>query len=171
MNTRVHEALRRALRIGAPVALAMALGAGGGDALAGAPAHCVSVDVPAPVILPDGSIHPAGELMLCLTQNYNPVTGLHKVYVNRRPVTMLRSRAARAEMPKKSPPTVLFHGSLASGLRLVGYTVPANGKVFSYLIWNDRAAHRDEVASGSSDIGDGATMGESESFLLAARVE
>ena len=162
MKNRVQEALRRAVQIGAPVTLAMAALITGADARAVVPTHCVSVDVPAPVTLPDGSIQPAGELRLCLTRNYNPVTGLHRIYVDRMPVMMLLSRASNAEAPGDSRPTVLFYGSLETGLRLVGYNVASNGKVFSYLLSSARLAQGVDVAAGPSG---------SESVLLAARLE
>jgi hypothetical protein len=171
MKHRVYAALRRAVQLGALVALAMAALNMGADARAVVPSHCVSVDVPAPVTLPDGSIQPAGELRLCLTRNYNPVTGLHRIYVDHMPVTMLLSRASRAEAPKDSHPTVLFYGNLQRGLRLVGYTVAANGKVFSYLLWNARAAQGVDVAAGPSGMGGASMMSDSESVLLAARLE
>jgi hypothetical protein len=171
MKNRVLEALRRTVQIGAPVTLAMAVLIIGADARAVVPTHCVSVDLPAPVTLPDGSIQPAGELRLCLTRNYNPVTGLHRIYIDRMPVMMLLSRASNAEAPDDSRPTVLFHGSLETGLRLVGYNVASNGKVFSYLLWNARAAQGVDVAAGPSGM-DGASMTSgSESVLLAARLE
>ena len=43
--------------------------------------RCVVADVPAPVVLPDGSVHPAGPLRLCLERNLNPVAELHQISV------------------------------------------------------------------------------------------
>ncbi len=171
MKHRVHAALRRAVQIGAPVALAVASMVVGADARAVVPTHCVSVDVPAPVTLPDGSIQPAGELRLCLTRNYNPVAGLHRIYVDRRPVILLRSRASYAEIPDDSPPTVLFYGNLREGLRLVGYNVATNGKVFSYLLLNASAVEGVDVAAGPSRTDGASAMSGSDSVLLAARLE
>ncbi len=171
MKKRVQSALRRAVRIGAPAALAMAALIVGADARAVVPTHCVSVDVPAPVTLPDGSIQPAGELRLCLARNYNPVTGLHRIYVDRMPVMMLLSRASNAESPDDSQPTVLFYGNLQKGLRLVGYNVAANGKVFSYLLSHAPAAQGVDVAAGPTGLVGASPMSGSESVLLAARLE
>jgi hypothetical protein len=123
------------------------------------------------MILPDGSIHPAGELRLCLSRNYNPVSGLHKVYVDRMPVAFLLSRASLAEVPKNSRPSVLFYGSLETSLRLAGYTVESNGRVFSYLLGSAPERRETEVAAVPGGTGGDPGMEENGIVLLAARLE
>ncbi len=168
MKKRDETATRRLLKIVAWLAAGMATSIVGGAAWAVVPTHCIALDVPAPFVLPDDTVHPAGELRICLNQNFNPVSGLHRIYVGGMPRGFLLSRITNAEIPRDSTPSVLFYG-MSGKLRLVGYTVAASGKVFSYLLWNGRAATGDMVAASS---GNDAAQPEPEvRVLLAARQE
>ena len=169
MKNRNEQAKRSVFKAAGRLAAAMVTLIVGGAVWSVVPAHCVALDVPAPFVLPDGSVHAAGELRMCLSRNFNPVMGLHRVYIDGMPVGFLLSQIANAEIPKDTTPSALFYG--ASGrLRLVGYTVAANGKVFSYLLWNGRAASG--VAAAPNSGGENEAPPEHESHvLLAARLE
>ncbi len=161
---------RRPMRVSLWLAGAVACVAVGGAAWAVVPTHCISVDVPAPFVLPDGAVFPAGELRLCLSQNFNPVSGLHRVYVAHAPVGLMMSRVSNAETPKESGPSVLFYAD-AGKLRLVGYTVPSNGKVFSYKLWTGKMTPGIQVAANAGDVSGGSSADPGVSVLLAARLE
>jgi len=47
--------------------------------VAAQPRTCVRADIAEPFLLPDGSIHPAGALSICLDRAYSPVAGLHSI--------------------------------------------------------------------------------------------
>ena len=169
MKSRRCLAKRSALRMSSWLAAVLVCLAAGGAAWAVVPAHCIAIDVPAPFVLPDGTVYPAGELRLCLNRNFNPVTGLHRVYIEHMPVGFLMSRVSNAETPKEAGPSVLFYSD-GGHLRLVGYTIASNGKVFSYRLWNPRAAPGVEVA-GNSGGNSELVEDSAPSVLLAARLE
>jgi hypothetical protein len=162
-------AKRSALRVSSWLAAVLVCLTVGGAAWAVVPAHCIAIDVPAPFVLPDGAVYPAGELRLCLNRNFNPVSGLHRVYIDGIPRGFLLSRIANAEIPKDVTPSALFYGE-SGRLRLVGYTVAANGRVFSYLLWNGHAASGVAVAANSGGTDDGLPEPEPR-VLLAARLD
>jgi len=169
MKKRSCLAKRSALRVSSRLAAVLVCLTVGGAAWAVVPAHCIAIDVPAPFVLPDGTVYPAGELRLCLNRNFNPVSGLHRVYIEHMPVGFLMSRVSKAETPKDAGPSVLFYSD-AGQLRLVGYTVASNGKVFSYRLWNSRAAPGVQVA-GNSGGNRGLVEDPASSVLLAARLD
>jgi hypothetical protein len=160
---------RSALLVSGRLAAVLVCLAVGGAAWAVVPAHCIAIDVPAPFVLPDGTVYPAGELRLCLNRNFNPVTGLHRVYIEHMPVGFLMSRVTNAETPKEAAPSALFYAE-GGRLRLVGYTVASNGKVFSYRLWNSRALPGVQIA-GNSGGSSGLVEDPASSVLLAARLE
>jgi hypothetical protein len=169
MKKRNDLAKRRVFRLAGRLVVAMATLIAGGAAWGVVPAHCVALDVPAPFVMPDDSVHPAGELRMCLSQNFNPVSGLHRVYIDGIPRGFLLSHIANAEIPKDVTPSALFYGE-SGRLRLVGYTVAANGKVFSYRLWNGRAASGAAMAANSGGADEALPEPESR-ILLAARLE
>ena len=162
-------AKRKMLETASRLAAVLAAVVVGGAVWAVVPAHCVALDVPAPFVLPDGTAHPAGELRICLSRNLNPVTGVHRIYLDGMPVGFILSRIVKPEIPRNSSPSALFLG--ASGqLRLVGYTVAANGKVFSYRLCNGRMAPGAAVAANAGGT-DEAPPEPAYQVLLAARLE
>jgi hypothetical protein len=169
MKNRNELAKRRVSKAVGRLAAVIATLIVGGAAWAVVPAHCIALDVPAPFVLPDGSIHPAGELRVCLSRNFNPVSGLHRIYIDGIPTGFLLSHIANAEIPKDATPSALFYGE-SGRLRLVGYTVAANGKVFSYLLWNGHAASGVAVAASSGGADEALPQPDSR-VLLAARLE
>ncbi len=170
MKSRSCSANRRATRVAGWLAVAMAALIAGGASWAVVPAHCVSLEVPSPFVLPDGTVHPAGELRLCLDRNFNPVSGLHRIYIERSPAGRFLSRVSSPETPRDSRPAVLFFAD-GGRLRLIGYTVAANGKVFSYRLWSDRVASGPQVAEGSGPAGIGGEASQPAEVLLAARLD
>jgi len=94
---------------------------------------CVLARVPEAYVLPDGSVHEAGRLTLCLTQTLSPVAGLHRVAVDGHTLGLARSRRALAESRDVTDPLVLFRRH-AGRLQLVGYVVRVDRKVWSYAL-------------------------------------
>jgi len=107
--------------------------------------RCLRANVPAPMVFPDGSVHPAGTLMLCVN-DYSPVASYHKVSVNGIPVGFVFSQRRVPERQQSMEPLVLFHKTDDGALRLVGYSLPSGTTVHAYLLqgqpWDARVGTR-----------------------------
>jgi hypothetical protein len=127
-----QRALRalQALAIGAVVAAA---------ALAANPAQaqrlgqCVRVELNAPVMLPDGSIHETGLLRLCLDRKMNPAAGIHEIELDG-VAQLALSRIDRAEADVAAGAVVVFERNRAGELRLIGYAVPDGDRLVTFTI-------------------------------------
>lgn len=95
--------------------------------------RCLRAEVPAPMVFPDGTTHPAGTLTLCVA-DYSPVASYHRVSVNGRPVGFLFSQRRSPEREPIAEPVVLFRRTDSGSLRLLGYLWPSGDKVVSYLL-------------------------------------
>jgi hypothetical protein len=104
-----------------------------GSALAATDA-CVSANVPGPIVLPDGTFYPAGQIRICLTERLSPVAGLHETSIGGIPVGMFLSRSNRTEASPSDQPEPVFQFmrtergvwiltaySIAEGKRVVVY--------------------------------------------------
>ena len=118
------------------VAAAMSAGmlAGPGVSLAQSTGDCLRVEVSSSIVLPDGSVHPAGTLELCLSRAYSPVAGLHATSVNGVPVGLLLSRRRTSEGPAREEPYVLFQRTPEGRLELLGYSWPDGKAMNTYLM-------------------------------------
>lgn len=112
---------------------------------AGEKGRCLRADVPAPFVLPDDTVHPAGTLTLCVT-DYSPVASYHRVLVNGAPVGMLFSQRRVPEDKPAKEPVVLFRRNDAGELRLLGYIWPIADKSHAYVLqgepWDARSQNR-----------------------------
>ena len=70
---------------------------------------CVTAAVPGAFTLPDGRLHAAGRLTLCLDRAFTPSVGLHRVALEGGTLVLVRSRRSRAEMDSGHDAVVLFH--------------------------------------------------------------
>jgi hypothetical protein len=95
---------------------------------------CVTARIPSPFRLPDGVLREAGTLSLCDTRQFTPVSGLHTVRVNRRPVGMFLSLRRNAEGIDRTVPEMVFQKDAAGTLTLMGYVLPARGESVAYLM-------------------------------------
>lgn len=95
---------------------------------------CLTVRVPAPLWLPDGSRHPAGSLKICNVEMYSPVSALHVVYLDGAPLEMIRSRLGRGGEPTTDP-YVEFLLDSSGSYRLVGCGWPegSEAELFTML--------------------------------------
>jgi len=114
---------------------------------AAATRNCVTVSVPDPLQLPDGSIHPAGSLTLCSARSLSPVTQLHQVSVDGIPVGFLLSRMGLSEGPGPAEPLVTFHRDRKGRLLLIGYAWPAGRHSQTYLLKDPRPPSGEPVAA------------------------
>jgi hypothetical protein len=112
--------LARMLMVAALLALVA-----GESALASAPRGCIMAWVPAPVRLPDGSVHGPGVLRLCTARVLSPASSLHEMAMDGEPVGLLAGRAYRSEIGPLARPVVFFRRAATGELQLLGYVVPA----------------------------------------------
>lgn len=97
--------------------------------------RCVRVEVVAPIVLPDGSEHPAGSLEVCVSRIYSPVACLHEARVNGRSVGTYISRSAHNEMRgARQEPFFVFHRTSGGKLVLQGYAVPEGTRMRAFLM-------------------------------------
>jgi hypothetical protein len=94
--------------------------------------RCYKADVPAPMILPDGSEHGPGRLKLCLIGK-GPVDGLHKTYVDGIPIGEFRSRRGTSEGRGEAVEAFfVFLRGVDGRLLLEGYAVASGEKLRTY---------------------------------------
>jgi hypothetical protein len=96
--------------------------------------RCLTVDVPADFVTPDGVMHEPGELKLCVARVHSPVSVLHKLYIDGHMVGMLQSRTGRSEGPVESEPYVRFRWNGRGSLLLVGYAWPDGDRMTTHLL-------------------------------------
>ena len=114
---------------------------------------CVSVRIDGPFRLPDGVVYPAGELTLCDTRSYSPVSQLHVVLVNGSAVGQFQSRRRSTEIGVISAPEVVFEREPAGTLTLIGYILPFGGRSIAFRLKTEgeslQASRRGRVGGGS----------------------
>lgn len=124
---------------------------------------CLSVALPDPIALPDGSIHPAGQLTLCTSRVYSPVSAVHALSLDGMPVARLLSRPGISEVPGPNQPTVTFYRDGGGILHLIGYAFRSGNRSRTYLL--DTPSRRaGGMASGAAPL-----LGEA--GFVAARAE
>lgn len=128
---RSASATREALRLAGACVAGLVLAAAPAAAETG---RCVTVRVDAPMVLPDGSVHPAGALTLCDARAFTPTTGLHETFVDGRAVGMFTSTIRVNESGADAEPAAIFEVDADGRMRLVGYVVPSRGHSVSYQL-------------------------------------
>jgi hypothetical protein len=95
--------------------------------------RCVTADIPSDIVLPDGSLHAAGPLRICLSVDYNPVSGLHKTYVDGKLQGLFVSRRIESEdVDSRQDPYIQFHRMPSGELFLRGYGIPIGTRLMTY---------------------------------------
>jgi len=140
-----------------------------GPAWAGSRGACITLEVEAPILLPDGAVHPAGALTLCHSRALSPVSSLHKTYVDGHPVAMLASRRTSSEGGETIEPHALFNRTAEGRLELIGYVLPGVGRSVTYQMNESkkpfrRKARGADFASASAKE----SMPETEEFVMMA---
>jgi hypothetical protein len=116
-------------------------------AWSGGSGRCISASVPEALILPDGSLHEAGLLRICLDREFSPVAGLHRAYVDGRAVGRFLSRAGQSEAAADDEkPFVVLRRDRRGALVLEGYADPVGGRLNTYLIQSPGHASYDVVS-------------------------
>jgi hypothetical protein len=139
---RHRDGLSRRVRLALALpALLLAAGTVGAQSVG----DCLAVEVPQPMVLPDGSSHPAGSLRICLSAAFSPVEGLHEIRVDGAPLGLHRSRRARGEGQPGPYPWVLFEKNRRDELVLVAYGWPENGRMNTFRLSD--GVRQPEIAS------------------------
>ena len=129
-HTRMNSTLVKAmLVIGGLVACGRAVWAGDQGV-------CVSANVPEAFTLPDGRVHAAGKLTLCMDRLLNPAVGLHRMTADGDVTALFMSRRSPAGEYADSRPVLVFRRAPDMGLDLVGYVVPFDHKSWKYTLKN-----------------------------------
>jgi len=104
-------------------------------AWSGGSGRCISASLPEALILPDGSVHEAGLLRICLEREFSPVAGLHRAYVDGRAVGRFLSRAGRSEaVDDDRQPFIVLRRTGDGPLVLEGYADPDGDRYRTYLV-------------------------------------
>ena len=106
----------------------------GSAARAGDQGVCVTANVPEAFTLPDGRMHAAGRLTLCMDRLLNPAVGLHRLSAEGDGAALVMSRRAPAAEYKDSRPVLVFHRAAGMTLDLIGYVVPFDRKAWKYTL-------------------------------------
>ncbi len=126
--------------------------------------NCLTVAVPGPLELPDGTVHPAASLTLCMSRAFSPVARLHEVALDGITVGLLLSRLGVSEAPGSGEPMVTFRRDREGLLHLIGYAWPSGSRSQTYLLQipvrRKAAAASDETVlkGGSEPAGEAATL-------------
>lgn len=92
--------------------------------------QCLNAEVEEPFRLPDGSLHPAGALGLCLERNFSPVASLHEIRVDDMGVGLFMSRRETSQGLGDDPRSFVMFQRLSSGeLLLVGVANPLRDRM------------------------------------------
>ena len=132
------------LRLGV-VALCLVAAQGAAEAAKGV---CVSAQIEEPFRLPDGSVHPAGELTLCHHSDYSPVASFHRTKVDGMTVSMHMSRRGESERGDSDEPFIMFNRESDGTLLLVGYAHQGQDKAAVHAFPLDRKYLKQLQASG-----------------------
>jgi len=98
--------------------------------------RCIRARVDAPIVLPDGSRHPAGALKICASRVHSPVAALHETRIDGRNVGLYPSRTGLNEETSSSAaePYLVFQRDAAGDMVLQGYAVPEGDRMRTFLM-------------------------------------
>jgi hypothetical protein len=134
-------------------AFAATIALGSLPARAASSGECISVRIDAPFRLPDGVLRPAGELRLCDSRSFSPVTQFHRILVNGSAVGVFPSRRRSAEIGPVDSPEVVFERDADGTLQLVGYILPVAGRGLAFRLKGEgeswQAARHEPIGGGS----------------------
>ena len=104
--------------------------------------HCLRVEVPGLLKLPDDSVHDASLLRICFEDWKNPSKGRHVLYLDGMPWGALESRTGTDPEVKSPQPLVVFERSRYGEARLIGCAWPAQDGMRTHVLY---AAGADET--------------------------
>lgn len=132
---------------------------------------CVTGHIPVPFVLPDGSVHPAGEFTACSDRTLSPVKNLQRISVSGAVQGLFIATEVPAEAEAERP-YLTFHRAGNGDLILGGITLPASSR------WDRsrtfRLSDRARIAelAAARRVGGGLAFGETSGdteVILAAR--
>ena len=103
-------------------------------AWAGGSGRCATVELPRPVVLPDGSLHSATTLRICHRLRLSPVAGIHAISVDGQQLSMAQSYVGASEGPAERHPVVVLQPTGSGSYRLIGYAWPDRSNMQTYLL-------------------------------------
>jgi len=133
-----------------------------------ASAVCARATLAEPLVLPDGSSHPGGELTLCVHRDYSPVASLHETYVDGHPIGLLISRRGVSEGNSRDRPFMMFHRDRRGRLHLYGYATPVGQRWVTYLLGQQPGTQTPSLARAGSRT---RKVSEVSTVLLTARAD
>jgi len=104
---------------------------------------CTSADIDEPFRLPDGSLHDAGRLSLCLDRHHSPVAALHEARVDGRALGLFASRSDQSEglLEHDATPFMMFNRLKSGELALVGLGTPGRDRMQLYWLGYRALSH------------------------------
>ena len=114
-----HRTRQRTLLVLATIIILLACVANAGERR-----HCVRAEIDENFMLPNGSVHPPGELKLCLIRSMSPVSGAHGTHVNGHSVgyfLSVKMKLAAPEQTASTEPYFEFVRNRRGELELRGY--------------------------------------------------
>lgn len=139
-----------------------------GPASAGSRGACITLEVEAPILLPDGTVHSPGTLTLCHSRVLSPVSSLHNTYVNGHPVAMLASHKTSSEGGETIEPHALFSRTREGRLELIGYVLPGTGRSVTYHLNESKKPVRRKTRATDLASTSVKEMPETEAFVVMA---
>ena len=85
--------------------------------------RCLRVELPGPVVLPDGTTGGSSQLRICLDRAISPAISLHRLYLDGYPVGQFLGRS-RDSKDTAEDPVVVFARAGPGAYRLVEYAWP-----------------------------------------------
>jgi len=128
--------------------------------------RCATVELPCPVILPDGSTHEAEEMSLCV-RHRGPTAGYHEIRIDGMTHSMLQSRISKSEGPAVQHPVVVFQPRSDGKWVLIGYAWPNGDRMRNYALHSVPGAQRRLVARNTPPLD---LWGDHDYILLAANL-
>ncbi len=122
------------------------------------PGVCYHARIGAPIVLPDGSAHPPGDLELCPMRELSPVSTLERVAIDGRPIGMFVGHRTTAERhDPDAPPRFVFARDAEGGLVLVACTVSDRSRTL--VFWLDAPGGKRRPSAGPVGPGTLASAG------------
>ncbi len=133
-NPRGESGARRGVRWAAAVTLGTLVALAPALAWSQDRGQCARIELPWPIVLPDGSAHEAGSVKLCLQQMWTPASGLHEIRVNGTSIGLFMSSVGKSEGPVERVPVVVFQRNGTDEHYLVGYAWPDGETMRTYTL-------------------------------------
>ena len=125
-----HRTRQRTLLVLATIIILLACVANAGERR-----HCLRAEIDENFMLPNGSVHPPGELKLCLIRSMSPVSGAHGTHVNGHSVgyfLSVKMKLAAPEQTASTEPYFEFVRNRRGELELRGYAWHDGSTLLAY---------------------------------------